>query len=178
MERYNLSNKIITEAGKREKHIHIYVYVFNDYTRRITWRLMIGGRLLSIYDAIGRPANDWHSALGCCAPRTPLLYAMHSRDTYSALHWRLQNWSTVRSFAFVRYKTPLEPVFRAVDESLRPSRARATQARALRRVAPASDFYRDENVTKRFFDRSCDCIDRRVWQRVRKIKALIVVLRF
>lgn len=42
---------------------------------------MIGGRLLSVRDAIGHPANDWLSALGWCVPRDPLSSAVHSRDT-------------------------------------------------------------------------------------------------
>lgn len=115
-----------------------------DYTRRITRRLMIGGRLLSVRDAIGRSANDWHSPLGCCVPRTPLLlsslrrvFARHVQCASLTAAELVHRW-------LVRYKTPLEPVFRAMDESQAPASSRAIRVRTLRSYC--ADFYRDETL--------------------------------
>lgn len=155
------------------KNVERCKYVLIDwYTRRITRRLMIGGRLLSIRDAIGRSANDCLSDAACLW--TPLLlYSVHSRDTYSALHWRLQNWSTVRFVrSFVRYKTPLEPVFRAVD----PENSRYSSPDSSPRCTGA-DFCRDETLRNALLwpiMRS----RRRTPLISRKMKALNAILRF
>lgn len=116
-----------------------------DYTRRITRRLMIGGRLLPIRDAIGRSANDWHSPLGCCVPRTPFLppslrsaFARHVQCASLTAAKLVHRWS-------VRYKTPLEPVFRAMDESQAPASSRYSGP-GPSSCYTSADFYRDETL--------------------------------
>lgn len=126
--------------------MHIYIFfLLTDYTRRITRRLMIGGRLLSVRDAIGRSANDWHSPLGCCvAPLPPPLPPSSLRRAFAR---RVQCASLTAAKLvhrwLVRYKTPLEPVFRATDESQAPASFYALLGPRARTPSYRADFYRE-----------------------------------
>lgn len=153
-------NDIIIESERRERERErrwrgaggVVFYWQHEALNDDRWSAVVFPRSMTRLAA--RPMTGTLLSGGAC-PGSPL-YVMHSRDTYSALHWRPQNWSIVRS----THKTPLEPVFRRVS-SLGVRARQAWSWNPLSCVLQQREFLLSGetqrwDITECPFDRSCE----------------------